>query len=238
MDYGKGFLLMIIALALGVLVLPSTLSLFAGEHYWYNLSGAGNDVPCVKCHADVYEELHSSISGPHKDLKCEDCHRANKSITYASVSGSYTNVTPGKEAHAASCVACMMCHQINASQASKTPGPYAGGFNISLFNVTSPYNYSNATFNGLYEAHNALVAHAIAKANNSSLLLDSTEACLSCHANIRVVMHFNISTGMNITACDVVLGYNPSTGLNESQVNVTGLTVVGFKHVTEIKGAV
>lgn len=232
MDYGKSFLLMIIVFALGVLVLPSTVSLFAGEHYWYNLSGTGNDVPCVKCHADVYEELQLSV---HKNLRCEDCHRANKSITYASVSGSYKNYTPGKEAHAASCVACMMCHQINASQASKVPGPYAGGFNISLFGVSSPYNYSNSTYNGLYEAHNSLVAHAIAKANNSSLLLDSSEACLACHAKIEIKMNFNVSTGMNIYTKDVVLGPSTLTGFNESQINVTGLTITNFKKVTEVK---
>ncbi len=232
MDYGKTILLTIIVFAVGVLILPNTVSLFAGQHYWYNLSGSGNDVPCVKCHADVYEELKLGV---HRNLRCEDCHRANKSITYASVSGSYTNYTPGKEAHAATCVACMLCHQINASYASKKPGPYAGGFNITLFGISSPYNYSNATFNGLYEAHNSLVAHAIAKAKNSSLLLDSTEACLACHANIEVRMNFNVSTGMNIVAKDVVLGYNPATGFNESQVNVTGITITGFRSVTEVK---
>ncbi len=232
MDYGKAVLITIIVFALGVIVLPNTVSLFAGEHYWYNLSGTGNNVPCVKCHADVYEELKLSA---HRNLRCEDCHRANKSITYASVSGSYTNVTPGKEAHAASCVACMLCHQINASQASRVPGPYAGGFNVTLFGVTSPYNYSNSTYNGICEAHNSLVAHAIAKANNSSLLLDSTEACLSCHADIEVKMNFNVSTGMNVYAKDVVLGYNATTGINESEVEITGLYITDFKNITEVK---
>ncbi len=232
MNCGKALLITIIAFALGVLVLPSTLSIFAGEHYWYNLSGSENDVPCEKCHADVYEELQLSA---HRDLRCEDCHRANRSITYASVSGTYFNYTPGKEAHAASCVACMMCHQINASQASKMPGPYAGGFNITLFGVTSPYNYSNSTHTGLYEAHNALVAHAIAKANNSTLLLDSTEACLSCHANIEVKMNFNVSTGMEVYTSHEILGPDATTGFNESQIVIDDLKVTNFKKVTEVK---
>ncbi len=233
MDYGKPLLITIIAFALGVLILPSTLSIFHGQHVWYNLSGPGNDVPCVKCHADVYEELQLSA---HKNLRCEDCHRANKSITYASVSGSYTNYTPGKEAHAASCVACMMCHQINASKASKVPGPYAGGFNITMFGVTSSYNYSNSTYNGLCEAHNPLIANAIAKVNNSTLLLDSTEACLACHANINVRMTFNVSTGMDIYTSHEILGYNATTGLNESQIVIDDLKITNFKKVTEVKG--
>ena len=229
MDYAKTFLIIVIVFAMGVLVLPSTVSLFHGQHIWYNLSGYGNDVPCVKCHADVYEEL---IASAHKNLKCSDCHRANKSITYASVSGSYTNATPGEQAHAASIVACMMCHQINASYASKTPGPFAGGFNVSLLGVTSRYNYSNATYNGLVEAHNPFVASSIVK---SGILLDSTEACLACHADINVTMNFNTSSGMDVNVVDEVIGYSSLTGFNESYANVTGVKIVGFRNVTEVK---
>ncbi len=232
MDFGKALLITIIVLALGVIVLPSTVSIFHGQHIWYNLSGYGNNVPCVKCHADVYAELEQSV---HKNLKCSDCHRANKSITYASVSGSYTNATPGREAHAASIVACMMCHQINASYASKTPGPYAGGFNVTMLGVVSKYNYSNATYSGVVAAHNPFVAYAIAKANGSKLLLDSTEACVACHTNSEVSMNFTVNTGINVTALDTPLGYSSITGLNESQINVTGITFTGFKVVREVK---
>ena len=232
MDFGKALLITIIVFALGLIVLPSTVSIFHGQHIWYNLSGYGNNVPCVKCHADVYEELQQSV---HKNLKCSDCHRANKSITYASVNGNYTNVTPGVQAHAASIVACMMCHQINASYASKTPGPYAGGFNVTMLGIPSPYNYSNSTYNGVVAAHNTFIAYAIANATGSNILLDSTEACVACHTNTEVTMKFNTTTGINVTTEDVPLGYSSLTGLNESEINVTGVTFTGFKTVTEVK---
>ena len=143
MNGGKLLLLAATMAALGVLVLPSTVSMFAGQHYWYNLSGTGNDVPCEKCHADVFEELkqcnfhmHWGDNTTADRLDCEACHRSNLSITYASVSGSYAAYTPGQQAHAASVVACMMCHQINASQATSAPGYYAGGFNVTMFDPT------------------------------------------------------------------------------------------------------
>ncbi len=242
MNLSKLLLLAVIMTATGLVILPNTVSLFAGQHYWYNISGPGNQIPCEKCHADVFEELsqcnfHIHWGDPTKADRqdCAACHRSNLSIQYALVSGSYKNYQPGKQAHAASVVACMLCHQINASQASRVPGPYAGGFNVTVFGVSSPYNYSNSTYTGICEAHNAFVSYAISKANNSSLMMDSTEACLACHADVDVRMAFNISTGIDVYAKDVVLGYNPATGINESQVNVTGVTITDFKNVVEVK---
>jgi len=80
------FTLAIIALfGIGVFALPSTMSLFAGQHSFYNIDATGNQVPCVKCHGDVKAELGSNANtnplagpltaGPHANFKCEYCHR-------------------------------------------------------------------------------------------------------------------------------------------------------------------
>ncbi|MFZ3385000.1 MAG: hypothetical protein WA144_13850 [Candidatus Methanoperedens sp.] len=80
------FTLAIIALVgIGVFALPSTMSLFAGQHSFYNIDATGNQVPCQKCHGDVKAELVSNINtnpangpltdGPHAKFKCEYCHR-------------------------------------------------------------------------------------------------------------------------------------------------------------------
>ena len=223
----KIVLLFITVLAVGTLVMPQTVSLFAGQHWWYNISGNGNQVPCQKCHADVYEELKYSY---HKNLGCV-CHRANLSITYAEVQGgSITNYTPGKQAHAATTVACMLCHQINASLNSSTPGPFAGAFNVTAFGATSNFRYSNATFNGLCAAHNAFVANAI----KNNTLKDSTEACIACHMKVNLTIHFHTVRGINIVTKHVILGYYALTGLNESYINVTSNTFT-YTNVTEVK---
>ena len=84
MNGQKALLLVIAFTTLGVVVLPQTVSLFAGEHYWYDLSGNTSDVPCEKCHADVMDEMEA-LAGPHMGesgysdtatrFKCEYCHR-------------------------------------------------------------------------------------------------------------------------------------------------------------------
>ena len=112
----------IAVVVIGIFALPSTVSLFGGQHKWYDLGGKGNEVPCEKCHADTAAEMESQI-GPHTGetgygrMKCVYCHRLfpiehkNASFdTYAYASGDGTGAEPGKEAHAASTVACMYCH--------------------------------------------------------------------------------------------------------------------------------
>jgi len=95
----RGLLLLTIAVvAVGVFALPSTVSLFSGQHAWYNLSTGTNDVPCEKCHADVAEEMEQ-LAGPHTGetgygrLKCGYCHRTFK-IEQGDTDPN-TNETPG-----------------------------------------------------------------------------------------------------------------------------------------------
>jgi len=83
MNNRRLLLLAIAIVAVGVFALPSTVSLFSGQHRWYNLSTGTNDVPCEKCHADVAEEMNT-LAGPHTGetgygrLKCGYCHRTFK----------------------------------------------------------------------------------------------------------------------------------------------------------------
>jgi hypothetical protein len=58
------------------------MSLFAGQHSFYNIDATGNQVPCQKCHGDVKAELIANAgvnplqsAGPHAKMTCEDCHR-------------------------------------------------------------------------------------------------------------------------------------------------------------------
>ncbi len=221
MNGGKLVLLAIALVAVGTAVMPQTVSLFAGQHWWYNISGTGNQIPCQKCHADVFEELdlstfhthwsatgwNASTTGQADQYDCAACHRSNLSIQYALVNGSVTNYQPGKQAHAASVVACMLCHQMNASKATWAPGYYAGGFNVTavLGPNATPYEYSNATYNGKYAAHNAFIAMAIEDKNKT--FPDSTAACVACHTHVavKIIWHhktsleFNVSIGTPVT---------------------------------------
>lgn len=228
-------LVAITILAIGVLILPQTVSLFAGQHYWYNISSSENDIPCGKCHADVKEELgmsnfHVSFgsgTGGEADQKdCEACHRGNSSITYAS-SGTGTTHEPGKQAHAASIVACMMCHQNNSDSATSYAGYYAGGFNVTDMDVSSGYNYSNGTYHGHLEAHNAFVAKAI----NNQTLKDSNEACIACHTFTPVKINWShartLEFKVDLSTADITTDHGPHNWtITEWSTNQTAYATV------------
>ena len=207
MNSNKVALMLIAILAVGIFALPSTMSLFAGQHVWYDLSGTDNQIPCEKCHADIYEEYlmtgaHGNLSGgigsgsPGSDVSqaCGACHRVNTSgWTYASGDG--TGSIPGEEAHAAATIACMACHNaVNASSADAWVAPYAGGF-IEMNSTTttglssenqSEWQYATADNIGTYAAHNAFVIEAL----EDNTLQDANEACIACHTYIAVKINW------------------------------------------------
>ncbi len=94
----KFSLALIALIGIGVFALPSTMSLFAGQHSFYNIDATGNQVPCQKCHGDVKAELTTTgysattgTKGPHADFKCEYCHRAEAG--FASGDDAYSKIT-------------------------------------------------------------------------------------------------------------------------------------------------
>lgn len=99
----------VILALLGMLLwyIPGTISLFSGQHSYYNINANGSQIPCQKCHGDVSVELHTGYI--HDNFTCNDCHRIQKGVQYASGDGA-NNTTPGMMAHAASLVKCVECH--------------------------------------------------------------------------------------------------------------------------------
>ncbi|MFQ6071257.1 MAG: hypothetical protein ACE5KT_00950, partial [Methanosarcinales archaeon] len=117
-------------MSLGLFAMPSTLSLFSGQHTFYN----GSSVDCKKCHANVYDEIENTVSTAHtnsKLKKCEACHRTGPIDADLVPLNSTSNGTNGEEiganitankffygngtnttvvAHAAITVECVACH--------------------------------------------------------------------------------------------------------------------------------
>ncbi len=213
----KPVLLAVTLVAIGILVMPQTASLFAGQHWWYNISGNGNQIPCQKCHADVYEEMRLQV-GPHTGetgyvFQCQLCHRtAFSGFTYATVNNSaITSYYPGKQAHAASTVRCLTCHGAYGNTAHVgyylKLGPttcytchgnpivatssyvIAGGFGLT--------SYPGDT--GSMAAHKMFVLEAI----NNSTLRGANEACVACHTHVavKIIWHHkrSLEFDVNIT---------------------------------------
>jgi hypothetical protein len=217
-------LLSIAVVTIGIFALPSTMSLFAGQHVWYDLSAGINEVPCEKCHADVMGEMQSSANGAHRDLTCAMCHRTPFN-NYIYGSGEGDGSTPGEEAHAAAVIECMACHGIYDDKGSgshhgpSTPPEYeecgrchgghgwgpsrgepdfisAGGFGFNTTWLVAPDTGEKA-------AHRKFVLDAM----NDTTMAGANEACLACHTMIGVKINwthaqsleFDIGTGNPVT---------------------------------------
>jgi len=174
-------------LAIGLIALPQTLALFAGQHNFYEVSrDPGNlGVPCVKCHGDVNSEI--SGSQVHSSLKCEDCHVLAPIYRGASLGGN-------KDIHAAAAPACLDCHD-----GSLTSGQWHN-FTDDPSVCANCHGYTIPTFGNatsiLYGANESHVKFA-SEASNSLLLKGSNEACIGCHTHVLVNISWTRPTTMN-----------------------------------------
>lgn len=181
----KKILLLIAILAIGIIIIPATVSLFAGEHNWYDTMQNGNQVPCEKCHGDIATELSQpgTTNLVHKVMGCEQCH-----VTTAPNS---EGLTQGVEFHAAATTSCMDCHNTtllfgtfdHSTIVTFLQSGQLGCLTCHRNPQSFPSSFSAVSiFTGPSEVHKDFVNGS----KNSSLLKDSNEACISCHTHIRV----------------------------------------------------
>jgi len=156
--------------AVGLIALPQTLALFAGQHTFYEVSRDPQNlgVPCEKCHADVYSELSGDSNKVHKTVSCETCHVIALTNKGAKVGGN-------ESIHAAATPACMDCHGGNSS-------------------------YPNATsiLYGANESHKKFAEDAAAP--NAKLLKGANEACVGCHTHTNVDIVWQRPTNLSFNA--------------------------------------
>ncbi len=202
MNTNKIALLAIAVVAIGIFALPSTVSLFSGQHSWYGLDDDGSQVPCMKCHGDIDDEMTHSTNGVHRNLSSPgcDCHRVNGTGV---ADGDGIGSTPGTTSHAAETIACMICHENNTRTGENYP--FAGGFNTTLaykdtdVKPKDQYRYSwGDDTGGEYAAHNDFITEAI----KDDLMTDSNEACIACHTRIGVNITWTKSTTMHFDASE------------------------------------
>ncbi|RZN37862.1 MAG: hypothetical protein EF813_05500 [Methanosarcinales archaeon] len=108
----RTIILCIAVIAIGIFMLPQTLSMFSGQHSWYDPSD--DAIPCEKCHWLESGELTSCAYGLHsphrsadREFECTECHNVTMDVSYYFETGAVGEHTP---AHAATTVSCLACH--------------------------------------------------------------------------------------------------------------------------------
>ena len=105
-------LLSIAVVATGLFVLPQTVSMFAGQHSWYDPKDDG--IPCEKCHFLEAQEM-SALVGPHtgkntgqEKMGCTFCHRA---FVIRSSDPNFTSyLNNSSKVHSGQTLPCLYCH--------------------------------------------------------------------------------------------------------------------------------
>lgn len=185
-------LLSIAVVVVGLFALPNTLSLFAGQHTFYN----GTEVDCHKCHDDIYEEMSSNsfgTSSAHTVNKLKDCMGCHKTGSLTNVplgNGTFgsmeTNITANPDAHAAVTLECVACHTA-----------------------------VHARINGSDEAHQPYYNKSLSDNSSLPALKGANEACIGCHTHITVNITWRRTRGYNIdvneTTGDYVIGFSTNS---------------------------
>ena len=217
---GKLILIGIAIAAAGLIALPQTLALFAGQHTFYEVSRYPENlgVPCAKCHADVYSELTGSSNKVHEKVECEGCHVIALTYKGAKVGGD-------KEIHAAASPACMDCHDgtLTADQWHYLYSNFTTGYVCGVAchgTVAKDALKATSILYGANESHKKFAFDA----SNATLLKGANEACVGCHTHTNVDIVWQRPTNLSFNA-SVIQGV----------WNVTDFTAGGEK-VTKTTG--
>jgi hypothetical protein len=212
----KVILLSFAVVAVGLFALPSTMSLFSGQHTWYN----GSSVDCKKCHQDIYEEISTSEYHESWGVDCVRCHATveawNKSgvnITYGQwkrYSGSTLKGAVNVTAHAAVTVECLACHGYsNTSYANKIQGA-SEAHRDYYYESVSDKDVGDINQTSIYAAYGYLYGMPTwyTTSNQTVVKLKGTNtACIGCHTHSRVNITWRRSVGYGLS-----VNYNTVTG--------------------------
>lgn len=203
----RKILLGVAILAMGIVILPQTVALFSGQHNWYDTITNPANLPCAKCHEDIYQEITTGggqVNQLHAnqsiDGGCNACHVVAPSTKENLTKGGAL----GSDFHAAASPACIDCH---------------GG--------TGPGVDGRSILSGPQEVHKPFVNQS----NSSNLLKGANEACVSCHTHIAVNITWSRATTIEFNATENVLpdgnhswivGSFNATGVNITKTCGTG----------------
>lgn len=188
-------ILAIAIIAIGLFILPSTLSMFVGQHQWYSVKNSSDmEELCAKCHADEVESWEANIvnGGAH----------ATFDVNYPGVSG------------------CTICHQINETILEDyNLDASLDGYEFEDF---TQFGFDSATDEASFRWRNQTTPHAAIKVDcadchyNATVQLSKPD---SAHSDF-----YNQSTN-NATESAACIGCHTMTDMNISWYKFGGLNI-------------
>ena len=199
--------------AVGLVALPQTLALFAGQHNFYDTMttnfynfGNGSNIPCGKCHADVYAELKQAgaVNSVHLQQGCGGCH-----MLALQKEGFYNG--PTGQFHAAAAPACLDCHDGNSTGINDARNIFGIVTNTTgdITNVEVHASFAN-------------------QSNNISLLKGANEACVACHTHVAVNISWSKAYMMNFTS----VAQMATDGSGTHSWNISSFGIQGSANIT------
>ncbi|MFQ6055932.1 MAG: hypothetical protein ACE5J3_08140 [Methanosarcinales archaeon] len=228
-------LLAIAAVAIGVFAMPSTVSLFTGQHTFYN----GSSVKCEKCHMDIYEEFkkivdsggstaHASAkwtggTAGQKFFECTECHRVDINISYYYQKGLTSGEKP--KAHAAQTVPCLACHkgELKESGMHKLRNKYGmakggTGCDNCHYHPKGPRQGDpkvakiekiDEEITGTDAVHTPYYYQSLYPDNQTNITLkDANTACIGCHTHTTINMTWKRNIGYDMIINHISGPYN------------------------------
>ncbi len=209
----KILLLSIAVISVGLFAMPSTLSLFAGQH---TFDKAANTTICAKCHSDVLSEINAG--GYHKTLTvngtttndCRGCHTSSKVNNTLIPIGNQTGNVTGVGTWVGLNIAAGTFTYANGTS------PSVGGVHAAVTIECKACHYG---VNFTNDAHKTFADNT----TDQTWLKGANEACIGCHTKTRVEMTWVRKGGYNYsydfqnsTGVITYNGTNATTNSNNS----------------------
>lgn len=226
----RTILLGIMIVAVGMIALPQTFALFAGQHTWNDIGYMENGEVCKKCHSDIAIEIEQSPIHGAWGKDCVGCHIATPAGYASGPFKSPANRTMDGS-HAATTVRCAECHS----------GVAVDAYSASNFNTTT--NTWKSHKNSLGSPNEAHKSFAMQSASNMPIYNDNGTidtrfsagqgnimlrgddvSCVACHTHTKVVITWTRPTGMSFDANSTSSGWVTS---NYQTLSTTNTTITG-----------
>ena len=225
----KVLMLLVAVIAVGLFALPSTLSMFAGQHSWYDPKDSGG-IPCTKCHFIEKQELSGS-NGPHSTGYTKLVNTSMNYSTTTDPNGTAGGINFWGGANSDD-DRCYGCHQ-RAGSNDSSHSLLAGSWDLHRNDqhaaiavwcidchpwVETELTHDKAAHRWFYEDLNSSSAPS-----DNIALQKPNRACLGCHTHVGVNLTWErnefVSYDVNCdkTGYNVTWNTSDDCGINESQ---------------------